>query len=356
MTSRGYWAIFLAVAITVLGVGLWLMRAGGKPPHVADAALPADFEETGSFVMACHELVSQAPEALAELVGAVRGRVRLVLLVASEADLAQAKAALAASGIEPASVEFLTLPHESSRINQYGPLWISRGRRGPALVETWRPGEASSKQPSFARTLAEHFQLPLVRAEVHVGGNLLTNGRGLALTTTTLEDENAAFGLDAQGIEDVLRRACGIKQLVLLEPLEGEPTGQVRTFATFVSADTVLVGAYDPLIDKRNAHVLDRNAELLASVEVEPGKPLTVKRIPMPPRQPGVWRSYTTVVFVRDTLLVPVYPGLDRLSEEKALDTYRQLLPQWNIVPISAHTLAVQAGALRSLVLRVGAP
>lgn len=360
MTSRRNWAIFAALALTTLGVGYWLSRAAGRPQRVAGARLAADFEESGALVLACHELITQAPLALAQLVDAVQGRVPLLLLVANEADRVQAKAALAGFGVEQARVEFLTVPHESSRIHHYAPICVSRGERGPVLVETVGQVEDPPEHRLLAGALAEHFRLPLVRAQVYVGGNLLTNGRGLALTTTTLEDENAHLGLDAQAIEDVLRRSCGIKQLVFLDPLEGEPTGQVRVFATFISADVIVVGAYDPSVaelnelNRKNAAVLDRNAALLAGLEVEPGRRLQVKRIPMPPRQPGVWRSYTTVVFVRDTLLVPVYPGLDRRREETALDTYRQLLPQWNIVPIDALSLAGQPGALRSLVWRLG--
>jgi agmatine/peptidylarginine deiminase len=351
--SKAYGVALGVAAAAGLGLAIWLTRAADGTSAVADARLVADFEPVGAVVLAGHELALQTPDALAELVEALAGHVPVILLTNDQRDFAAADNALAPLDLKPGQVRFLKAAHDSSRIGHYGPLWITRGHRGPVLVEMPRDASDPPRYQSSVHQLASQLNLPIVRAEVCLGGcSLLSNGQGLALTTITALDQNVHLGLDMHLMEDVLRRACGITQTVFLEPLQGEPSGHVRMFAVFTSSDTVVVGKYLPHIDKENAAILDRNAKLLQEVEVEPGKPLTVKRILMPPRLPGIWPSYTSVLFLDGRLIMPSFPevGLD----EQASDLYTELLPQWEIVPVDARPLLPYSGALRSLVLPLG--
>jgi agmatine deiminase len=356
MKSRKLWGIVVAsLAAVGLVVAIWFTRSADGTDSIADARLAADFEPVGALVLACQELAAQAPQSLADVVVALDGHVPLILLVNGPKDQAEAETALAGLSLAQGQVEFLKAPHDSCRIGHYGPAWLTRGDLGPALLETARHATDPPGHQRAVTALASRFSLPLIRADICVGGgNLLTNGNGLALTTTTALDQNADLGLDAHMMDNLLRRAGGITQTVFLEPLKGEPTGHVRMFAAFTSPDTVVVGRYPAQWDPENAAILDRNAESLQEVEVEPGKPLNVRRIPMPPHQPGVWLTYTTAVFANGRLLVPSYPGLDAGQEEQALEVYTRLLPDWEIIPIDARPLLVQSGALRSLVLPLG--
>jgi agmatine/peptidylarginine deiminase len=249
-------------------------------------------------------------------------------------------------------------PHESSRVGQYGPFCVERPDKGLALIDAPRHPLEPHRSPQTAYDLAAGLDLPLVRLALYLSrGNLISNGQGLAIATTSILDQNADLGWDEDTIRRTLRQALGIKDLVILAALEEEPTGHVELFAMFTSSDTVVVGQYQGQYEgqnERNATILDDNAGFLEQVEVEPGKKLKVERIPMPPALPGVLRSYTPVVFLEGALLVPMYPGLDPTGQRKVLATYERLLPDRTLVSIDVRSLEAAGVTLRSLVLPLG--
>ena len=170
-------------------------------------------------------------------------------------------------------------------------------------------------------------------------------------------DANAARGYDEDDVTRILERFYGAKEVVFLEPLRGEPNAHVDMFATFPSPETVVVGTCSSESDPANAAILDRNAERLASVG-PPCGPLNVVRIPMPPTvwSPDgreLWPTYTNVVYANDTVLVPVFAGLEPPGESPALELYRQLLPGRTIVGIDAGPVLELLGGLHCFTLNL---
>ncbi len=184
------------------------------------------------------------------------------------------------------------------------------------------------------------------------GGNLLSNGQGLIVTTTQSMNENIECGFDVDTVVDFMKRRFGTTKVVVLEHLVGEPTGHVDMFASFTCPNTIVVGRYDPSVDAQNADVLDRNAARLAKIRTGQGR-LRVVRIPMPSNQDGAWRSFTNVVFANGTLLVPTYPDTDPAAGEEALSIFRNLLPEWNVHGVDARAMARHQGGLRCVTLYV---
>jgi agmatine/peptidylarginine deiminase len=343
--------VFVAVGVVVLAS--WAKSAAEPEP---EARLPGDFEPAGAMVLACHELVtSQQTKLLAELLRAAAGKTPAVLLANQKSQELAVRNALVGFEMDVSRFRFVQAAHESSRIGRYGPLWVDRPSGKPALIDAPRHRVEPSGGNRFALDLAEGLDLPIVRLALYLSrGNLIANGQGVAITTTGILDQNADLGWDEQIIRRTLRQALGIKELVILATLEGEPTGYVERFATFTSLDTVVVGQFDSQREATNAAILEESAKALAEVEVEPGKMLKVERIPMPPRRPGVWRSYTPVAFLNDALLVPVYGGIDAAGREQALETYKRLLPNRTIVPIDMGPYEAASVTPRSLVLPIG--
>jgi hypothetical protein len=88
------------------------------------------------------------------------------------------------------------------------------------------------------------------------GGNLLSNGRGLCVSSTTLIEQNKMRGYDLQVVGSILQSDFRFKQWTYLPPLAGEPTGHVDMFVTLTSPTTAIVGQYDPRDDAVNARQL----------------------------------------------------------------------------------------------------
>jgi hypothetical protein len=69
----------------------------------------------------------------------------------------------------------------------------------------------------------------------------------------------------------------------------------------------------------------------------------------MPSNEDGVWRSYTNVIIANGVLMVPVYPEVDAGMQQEALNVYRGLVPNWQVVAIDSSGLITCGGALHCI-------
>lgn len=324
------------------------------PTHEApDVCLPGEFERQGALLLGCHELVREFPDTLADIVAAVDGRVPVIALVIDQEDRSLVVSALRARGLKPRAVTFAGVAHNTMWARDYGPILVRHSGGGRAVVDGHYGQLDREHDECVPQIMADCLKLPLWQAPIRIeGGNLLSNGDGLILTTTTIVEDNADQDLDERSIADVLSEYVGARQVVFLEPLVNEPTGHADMFATFTSRQTVVVGAYDPEVDPINAAVLDRNAARLSRIVTSRGR-LQVVRVPMPPNDDGIWRTYTNVVYANGVALVPVFRRVDEEGAQQALAAYGALLPGWRITPVDVSDLITLGGALHCIALNL---
>jgi agmatine/peptidylarginine deiminase len=322
-------------------------------PALSPYRLPAEFERQRAIVLGCHELVDQVPELLAEIVAQVRSHVEVIALVNEVAECQRVQAALVARGLPPRGVHFAEVPHDTMWCRDYGPILRANQNGEVTAVDARYVHEARHQDDEVPRALSRQLQLAVVDTPLQVdGGNLLSNGQGLCVTTRRLLQANPALDSERELLA-TLRRSFGIEQLVVLEPLAGEPTGHADMFATFVSPQTIVVAECDPHDDASNAAILARNAERLARVRTANG-PLRVVRVPLPRHDRQTWPSYTNVLYANGVLLVPIYPSVDPQGGNRAVAVFRAELPAWKVVAIDATRLAELGGALHCVTLNLG--
>ena len=338
-------------------VGPGVLALPEASPEASEVRLPSDFDPHRAVVIAAGWLTREAPDVLAEIVRQINGAKALVLLASSTRERDLTIRMLGKRALPLNSSDFLVVPTDTGWVRDYGPVFI-RGSTGKLLAFDAaydRPGRA--RDDAATRLIADGFQVATTDTQLRwQGGNLLSNGEGLLVTTTQSINANIEFGNNVDTVTHFLQHRFGARQVVVLEHLQGgERTGHIDMFGCFTSPDTIVVGAYDQAVDPKNAAVLDRNAARLAEVRTSRGK-LNVVRVPMPTNEDGVWRSSTNVVFVNGMLLVPTYPDVDRTGGKQAVALYRRLLPDWEIVGIDVSTMARHQGGLRCVTLYVPEP
>jgi agmatine/peptidylarginine deiminase len=201
--------------------------------------------------------------------------------------------------------------------------------------------------------LAELLHVSLTKVPLRVeGGNVLSNGQGLCLTSTSFPLKNAKLGYSSQQAMELLRKFYGFEHIAMIPHLSRESTGHVDMYAMFISPQVVLVGAYDSQVDAENAAQVDEAARFLATVPTKSGR-LRVVRVPMPSNSDGIWRSYTNVLFANDLLLVPTYSDIAYQAQEKVLEMYQRLMPGVEVIGINADSLARAGGALHCVSLNI---
>ena len=337
-----------------LPLALPLKRAAALNQAPLPVRFPAEFEKQSALVLGGGELGQFFPELFVEIAQATFGQVPLVVLVSNEDERQLLTTAMITGGFPPEAVYFASVTHDTMWSRDYGPVVVERPNGSRVLVDAdYFEGErkADDQVPKLLGKMSGMavFHIP-ARIE---GGNLLSNGQGVCLTTTTLVDRNTDRGIGQGNLKRLLHNFYGVRQTLFLEPLWGESTGHVDMFCTFTSPQTVLVGQYDVQTDLQNAQILDRNAQKLAQLRTPVGQ-LRVIRLPMPPNQDGVWRSYANSILINGTALVPVYPSVCPDLDQKALAIYKQELPGWNVVGIDATQLIERGGALHCISLNLG--
>lgn len=323
--------------------------------------VPGEFERQSALVIASTDLIDNMPQLFVELVKKTSVRVPIIVLVNDFDQYNRATDILRDGMVLDDRVHFINTPHNTMWIRDYGPIVVQEVSGRSAIVDAgYDLGRFDDDNVPFE--LARLFDVPVVSTPLRIdGGNLLSNGAGLGLTTYQLFFSNPdmiAMNIetgdnDEESMEAALQEAFGFQKVVFLEPLAGEPTGHVDMFATFINKNTVLVGSYDVNVDPENAAILDRNAEKLARIRIGKGF-LQVERIPMPSNEDEVWRTFTNVVYANGVLLFPTYENVDPTIQMQAKAIYRELMPAWKIVDVDASRIIESEGALHCMTMNLG--
>lgn len=336
------------------------MAATPDPPTLltpadtpAGVRMPAEFEAKTALVISAAQMVQFHPQTLVDIVKAVIGHVRVICLVSYRSERDKAAELLLNAGLPGDAVTFFFLPVTSMWVRDYGPLSVvAPDGKAYFLDATYARDEADPKDDAVPGLFGQFMRTAVIQVPLSFeGGDLLSNGRGLCLSTQRVISRNTeSRGLDPPHIWQILHQAGGFTDWLPLPSLVGEPTGHLDMFLTLIDTTTAVVGQIDPRSDPDNAARLDWVARTLA----HPGDqhtPLTVHRVVMPPHDDGIWRTYTNVVFANGVLLVPAYPDRCPELDEQARETYARLLPKWKVVSVDASSLIVRNGSLHCVTL-----
>ncbi len=364
---RGLVAALIAAIIVVLAMGARILisrETARSAPAVAAPvvtspattardyySLPAEFESQDLLYVAAEQLAVQHPEVLAAILRGTADEVPVTLIVGSAPGRAAVEAIVATSTAAPT---ILPLRMETMWLRDFGPFTVTdpQGRR--SMVE-FRSGHRRCHQvdddvPPFL-AIRQDFAILGNNLQLE-GGDVLTNGRGLGVLSNRVVDHNAGFCDSVPAcIARTVAAMLGLEQVLLVPPLDGEPTGHLDQACAFIAPDLAVVGR-DESGNTSVAAGLDLIAGDLAGMPT-PAGPLRVERIPQPSTADGVWRSYTTIMFAGGTVLVPNYPGYCPELDIEAMALYRRLLPGRRIVGIDAEALARAGGDLHSIMVAV---
>ena len=353
-----------AVGIAMTTIGIYLLLVPKSPK----AVMPGEFEQQEALLVAYEKIPSnQAYRELHEkqrltlidIIVNSRTLVDIKLLVSDNESYQSAKTHLAARNVELDNIEFIHLPFDSMWVRDYCPIQLntSSGTREWLDFDYYMPGtswindqgirEGRADDDNVITRLAKIEDVPVRSVDLALhGGAVLSNGGNIILVSKAVFDWNKErHQLSPEQTKARLTKTFPNFHIEYVTPLAEEPTQHLDMFLVFTSRNTVVVGSYSIHMDYINHMRLNSVARQLAQLTVD-GKPLIVERIAMPPHiQNNFGGSYTNVVFVNGTLLLPDYK-IDPTGLAKATTLYGRLLPNWNIRTIYSDQLIVMEGAL----------
>jgi agmatine deiminase len=255
--------------------------------------------------------------------------------------------------ISPRAVQVSSsVPFDTVWMRDYGPVSVLTAK-GPAFVDG-RYFLNCLRDDAVPTRLAQGLRVPVFRsASWTEGGNLLSDGQGLCLTTTYFLAQNRRPEAE---LRRELRDYFGCRRTVVLEALVGNAVEHVDMFLYFASPETILLGQFRPGQDADNYDVLERNYNRLRNLRAPSGRPYEIIRVPMPDRLEDpihasdgpLVRTYLNMLAFNDVVMVPVYdpPGSE---EREALRLIGQAFPSRRIVPIVADGIANDGGTVHCI-------
>jgi len=328
-----------------------------KWPRIA-----GEFEKQNAILISVSELLPQHGSVLKRIAELTEKHVQLVILFNDSKQVIEAVKVLQKSKQELSHVRFMHFKLDTVWIRDFGPVLAQQSDDGVMSIDFFYSGERPTDD-HFPRdwaklTSAQHNSVPWTIQ----GGNLLSNGIGLALTTTRIFDDNKIIFKRKPGVDPVkeqqefvvneFKKYTNLKHIEVLAPLQNEKTKHVDMFATFTSSKEVLVAKLDPRLDPTNARILDYNAKRLGRITID-GKPLKVHRIPIPVRRGTSWSPYTNVIIANKLIMMPVMQTDDRTTMREAINVYRRVLPDHRVATVDITTMAKLQGALHCMSVHV---
>lgn len=368
MLTRRSLALMLAVAVMLTGTGFlagkWVQdyRTAGRgltvdganrepvrpiPELATTGRVIGGFEHQAAMILGVNGLLRIDPEVLVQIVEAIHERIKIIGVVSNAEQRARAIELLKARGLGETSVQFFQWPVESMWVRDYSPYFIV-GKHATVIDFTYAKPDSDLEEafgPAFAASFNLHYTHSGLTFE---GGDLISNGDGVCITTPGSFASNSARGYDLNRIGEILHDQFHFARWVRLDPLHEEPTGHVDMFVTLCAKNKAVLGVCSRDEDSINAEILDRTASQLKGEATSSG-PMEVVRIPMPSHRDGVWRSYTNVIYANGIVLVPQYPDSDPKLDKVALDVFQEALPSWKAIGINCSKLVAQGGGLHRI-------
>ena len=346
-----------------------LRRLGESEPAISDGEpyaeyprLSGEFEPQRAMLLSISDLQPHHHGVLKELITKTSGHLPIVILVNDKKQLETAVTLAESSGANLDHVSFFVFKLDTIWLRDFGPRFLEN-ESGTQSIDFYYDG-TRPKDDQFPNQWGELAGIKNTTVEWTLqGGNLISNGQGLAFTSTRFfEDNHVRFPFrNSPGnveyerrklVVDSFKKECNIDRLLFLRPLTPEATKHVDMLTTFLAPDHMLIARVDPRADPVNARILDENARFLRTVKVD-GRPMRVDRIDIPPRQGKYWSPYTNVIFANDLVLIPVYQSDSPTLVNRAIKTYQQLLPGKHVDTINMTSMQKLEGALHCLSINV---
>ena len=315
----------------------------------------AEFRKQSAILLGCQNNLNKMPELYVELAKTIGGRVPLFGVVPTEMQAHEGASMLKRYGLPPKAMRFLVIPSNSIWIRDYAPFVLRYDQDRALLIDakyqTRTERERRKQDEYFSMEMARLLDLPVRSIPLMMeGGNMLSNGDGLILTsgkTIAVNEQQGNF--EPQQIMSMFNDYMGAHSVYSFAPLVEEPNGHIDMFVTLLDKNIAVVGQVSPAVDPESSRHLDETADMLASLNTTVG-PMKVSRIPLPPKWGTDWRSYTNVIIANKLLLMPSFSDVDPALESKVESIYRSVLPpDWDVRRINCDKLVLHHGQLHCI-------
>jgi len=244
----------------------------------------------------------------------------LWVIVEDTAEQASATSTLQSGGCNMDHVRWIFAPTNSIWTRDYGPWFIITGNDEQGIVDHIynRPRPLDDVIPSV---IGSDWGIPVYGMDLtHTGGNYMSDGRGVAMSTRLVLDENTS--LTEAEIDSFMYAYVGIERYEKLPYIETGGIHHIDCWAKLLSPGKILVKEVPPTHSSYDA--LEANVAYLESLTSSWGRPYEIVRVYCPNDEP-----YTNSLILNDKVFVPQY---GTSWDDDALATYEAAMPGYEVL------------------------
>lgn len=240
-------------------------------------------------------------------------------------------------GVNVSNCSYLIAFSDSYWARDYGPWFVITGDEEQGIVDVIynRP------RPNDDQIPAEYGQsqgIPVYGMSlVTAGGNYMTDGQGIAVSTDLLYTENP--GLSPADIDEMAQDYLGVDTYHVVPDALGEYIEHIDCWAKFLSPETIMiieVPAYHPQYDE-----LEDAVDYFESQTSCYGTPYNVARVYTPNGQP-----YVNSLILNDKVLIPT---TNSSWDDDAIASYEAAMPGYEVLGFSGSWYTTDALHCRAM-------
>ena len=246
--------------------------------------------------------------------------VNVVTIVASVSEKNTVQTQYQSHGVDISHCTYLIAPSDTYWTRDYGPWFIINQDDVQGIVDfTYnRPRPNDDQIPTrYANNQSiPVYNMPLVTA----GGNYMTDGQGIAISTTLVWEENTGYTHDE--INQMVNQYLGIETYHVVPDVNGEYIKHIDCWGKYLSPDTILireVPTSHSQYDEIEAAVDYFESQLSCY-----GTSYNVARVYTPNDQP-----YTNSLILNNKVLVPITGSQ---WDDEAIASYQSAMPGYEVL------------------------
>jgi agmatine deiminase len=239
-------------------------------------------------------------------------------IVGSASEENSAHAAYASGGVNMENVQFIIAPTNSIWTRDYGPWFIFADGQQAIVDHIYnRPRPYDDLIP---KVIGSEWGLPVYAMNlVHTGGNHMSDGLGMSMSTRLVYDENP--GKTPAQVDSIMLAYVG-NDYTVLDYIESGGIHHIDCWAKFLNPTTILIKDVSP--SDPSYALLNARAAYLSQQISAWGQPYTIMRIYCPGGT-----AYTNSLILNKKVFVPLFGSS---YDATALQVYEEAMPGYEVL------------------------
>jgi agmatine/peptidylarginine deiminase len=300
-------------------------------PPSEPVRMPAEFEPMQGVLIRYQFGISY------QIIKEMAEEVEVVTIVANEGEKNTVISQYQSYGIDLDNCDFLIASTDSYWTRDYGPWFIFNGDNEQGIVDFIynRPRPNDDKIPT---KYGDWQDIPVYAMSlVSAGGNFMTDGQGIAVSTDLVWSENS--GYTHTQISQMMHDYCGIDNYHVVPDVLGEYIKHIDCWGKYLSPDTIMIikkSSADP--DYKNIEYAVEYFENQTSCY---GTPYKIARVYVNYQEP-----YINSLILNKKVFIPVQGSQ---WDDEAIESYQSALPGYEVLGFTGSWVSTDALHCRAM-------